>query len=177
MSGTRKLGWAWVLIAFAAPSVAAPAPDLAGKSVMLTWTENRQQSVDGSKVHSARVDFDLRIYVSAKGRPFTRLTSTGRRGTGSNEQVGSSGQSLGGGVRSIHVDGHSITLQAVYGNYARNLRIEASGSGCSAHMTVGKQVGSAPTAFRHVKGITIEIHSVSASTPTCAVRAGNVFAR
>jgi hypothetical protein len=173
-----RLGSALLMAGLAASAAsAAPAPDLVGKSVLLTWTESRQQSVDGSKVHPATVEFDLRIYVSGAGRPFTRLTSTGRHGPGTNEQVGGAGKSLGGGVRTVRADGHTITLQAVYGNYARTLNIDVSGDGCSAHMTVGKQLGAGPKAYTKVNGITIVVYSLTAGQPSCTVRQGNVFTR
>jgi hypothetical protein len=172
------IGVTGVLVACSTAAIAAPAPDLIGKSVLVSWTESRQQRVNGSEVRAVTVGFDLRIYVGGTGRPFTKLTAAGRRGpSSSNEQVGGAGASLGGGVRSVRADGHSITLQSTYGNYARNLRVDVGGGSCSAQMSVGKQVGSAPKAFRNTGGLQIEIHSVSVSGVTCSVRQGNVFAQ
>jgi hypothetical protein len=157
---------------------AAPAADLVGKSVVVSWTENRQQRTDGaSDVRAVSRNFDLQIYLSGSGRPFARVTSSGRGGSTSNEQVGSQGESLGGGVRSIRADGYSIVLQANYGNYARNLRIDVApgAASCSAQMAVGKESGSSPKAFRNASGRTIEIHSLSVSGVACSIRQGNVF--
>ncbi len=154
----------------------APAADLVGKSVLVNWTESRQQRVNGSEVRAVTVGFQLQIYVSGAGRPFSRLTASSRGGNHGNEQVGAQGQSLSGEARSITVNGSTITLQANYGNYARNLRIDvaAGASGCNAQMAVGKESGSAPKAFKS-GGRTIEIHSVSVSAISCSIRQGNVF--
>jgi hypothetical protein len=171
-------GLAFVLAQLLSPVVAAPAPDIVGKSVLVTWTENRQMERGGQTVN-ATLSYDLRIYVSSAGRPFTRLTLASRRGSALNEQVGNSGASLAGGVRAVSVDGHTIVLQATIGNYARNLRVELApgGSGCSAEMVVGKEVGSAPKAFRSaVTGEMTQIHAVTVNGVTCAVQQGNVFA-
>ena len=158
-------------------AAAAPGSDLVGKSVVVRWTENRQQRINsGADLRAVTVGFELQIYVSGAGRPFSRLTVSSRGGSPGNEQVGTQGESLGGGVRSISANGNSITLQANYGNYARNLRIEAAsgGSGCSAQMSVGRESGSTPKAFKS-GGRTIEIHSVSVSGVSCSIHQGNVF--
>jgi hypothetical protein len=162
----------------ASQALAAPGADVVGKSVVVRWTENRQQRINNQpEIRAVTVDFDLQIYVGATGRPFTRLTAAGRRGGGSsNEQVGAQGKSLGQGERSVKVDGNSITLQGSYGNIARHLRIEVApgGAGCSAQMSVGKESGSAPKAFRS-GALTLEIHSTSVSGISCSIRQGNVF--
>jgi len=171
-------GLACVLAQVASPAIAAPAADIVGKSVLVSWTENRQM-VRGGQTVNATLSFDLRMYVSSVGRPFTRLTLASGRGSAANEQVGNSGTALGGGVRAISVNGHMIVFQAIIGNYARNLRVELApgGSSCSAQMVVGKEVGSAPKAFQSaVTGEMTEIHALTVNGVSCAVQEGNVFA-
>lgn len=156
---------------------AAPGSDLLGKSVLVSWTENRQQRTDGSEVRAVTRNFQLQMYVSEAGRLFTRSTSSGRGGTHGTDQVGGGGRSLGGGARSVAVSGNTITVQSNWGNYARILRIDVGpgGSSCSAQMSVGKEPGAAPRSFRNVGGFTIEIHSLSVSGVSCSIRPGNVF--
>jgi hypothetical protein len=172
----RLLLPAFLLLAPAAAQ-AAPGSDLVGKSVSVSWTENRQQRTNGSEVRAVTRNFQLQVYVGGTGRPFTRLTNSGRGGTQSNEQVGAEGESLGGGARAVTVNGNAIAVQANWGNYARSLRVDVApgGSSCSAQMSVGKQPGSAPKAFRNTAGRTIEIHSLSVSGVSCSIRQGNVF--
>jgi hypothetical protein len=172
------LGLAFALAQLSSSAVAAPAADVIGKSVLVTWTENRQMERGGQTVN-ATLSFDLRMYVSSAGRPFTRLTLASRRGSAVNEQVGNSGTSLAGGVRAVSINGHTIVLQSVIGNYARNLRVEVAsgGTGCAAEMVVGKEVGSAPRAFRSaVTGEMTQIHALTVNGVFCAVQQGNVFA-
>jgi hypothetical protein len=168
---------AFLLAGLASPAVAGPAPDIVGKSVLVTWTENRQvQRADGTaNTASFR---EARIYISSTGHPFTRLTAATRR-SATNEQVGTSGTSLQGGQQAVRVDGHTIVIQSEIGNWAMNLRVEVApcGSGCSAQISFGKEVGSAPKAFRSaMSGMMTEVHAVSASGASCAVQQGNVFA-
>src|SRR5438552_3937007 len=67
---------------------------LYGKSVVVTWQEERQQKLPGEeemRFVSAAAEFD--VYVSEAGRPFSRLRMfrTNRRGklrTGSRDAVG-----------------------------------------------------------------------------------------
>ena len=161
----------------ASAALAAPGADVVGKSVVVRWSESRQQRINNSPdVKAVTIGFEMKIYISGTGRPFNRLTTTSPGGSDQHEQVGVQGESLGGGVRSITANGNSIVLQANYGNYARNLRVEVSpgATSCNATMSVGKEAGSAPKAFQ-ASGRTIEIHSLSVSGVTCSVRQGNVF--
>ena len=158
------------------PASAAPAPDIVGKSVLVSWSENRDVRIDGAP-KSGSVSFQLSIYLSSAGRPFARVTSSSRAGTATGEQVGGSGASIGGGVRAVRVDGHSISVQASYGNYARSTRIEvgSGGGSCSVQISLGKEVGSAPKAFQY-GGHAIEVLSASVASSSCAMQEGNVFA-
>ena len=171
-------GLAYVLAELASPAVAAPAPDIVGKSILVSWTENRQELIDGRPA-SATVGLDLRIYISSAGRPFTRLTTAAGRSSAINEQVGGSGTAATGGMQAVRVDGHTLVFQSIMGNYARNLRVELApgGSSCAAQMSVGKERGSAPKAFRGAAtGRIVEIHAVTVGGVSCTVHQGNVFA-
>jgi hypothetical protein len=167
-----------VLAELSSPVVAAPAPDIVGKSVLVSWTENRQELVGGQPVNLA-TGYDLRIYISSAGRPFTRLLHSTGRLSATHEMVGGSGTAATGGLQAVRVDGHTLVFQSTMGNYAKNLRVELSpgGSSCTAQMSIGKEVGSAPKAFRGVfTGRTVEIHAVTVGGVSCTVQQGNVFA-
>jgi hypothetical protein len=168
------IGSALVLAELSSPAVAAPAPDIVGKSVLVSWTENEELVGGAAKA----IGLELRLYISSAGRPFTRVTATGRW-SAMNEQVGRSGTSNAGGVRAVRVDGHTVILQAIKGNYAKNLRVEIApgGGSCSAQMSIGKEVGTGPRAFRSpLSGAMIEIHSLTVSGVSCSMQQGNVFA-
>ena len=157
------------------PALAAPAPDIVGKSVLVSWSENRDVRIDGTP-RSGSVSFQLNIYLSSAGRPFARVTSSSRAGTAKGEQVGGSGASIGGGVRAVNANGHSITVQSTFGNYARSTRIEVGqgGGSCSVQISLGKEVGSAPKAFGY-GGHSIEVISSTVSSTSCSTQDGNVF--
>jgi hypothetical protein len=160
----------------AMPAFAAPAPDIIGKSVVVNWSENRDVRINGTP-RSGSVSFQLSIYLSSAGRPFARVTSASRAGTASSEQVGGSGASIGGGVRAVRADGHSVSVQSNFGNYARSTRIEvgSGGGSCSVQISLGKEVGSAPKAFQY-GGQSIEVLSASVASSSCSMQEGNVFA-
>jgi hypothetical protein len=164
------------LAGLVAPAIAAPAPDLLGKSLSVDWTENRQIRV-GGELRTGPVTFQLRIYVSSEGHIFNKVTSSSHVVAASAEHVGSSGSSLGGGVRSVRAEGRSIVVQSIFGNYARTIHIDvASGGGsCSVQISTGKEVGSAPKAFQ-VNGVKMEVISTTVTGSSCAAQQGNVFA-
>ena len=171
-------GLAFVLTDLAFPAVAAPAPDIVGKSVLVNWTENMQiQRAEGSM--NPTVSRELRIYISSAGRSFARATAAAGQRSATRELVGASGTSGSGGQWAVHVDGRTIVSQASFGNWARNVRVELSpgGSGCSAQVTAGKEVGSATKAFRSgMSGMMTEVHAITVSGASCTVQQGNVFA-
>jgi hypothetical protein len=171
-------GLAFVLTDLTSPVIAAPAPDIVGKSVLVNYTENRQiQRADGSM--NVAISRELRIYISSAGRSFARVTSAAGRGSNTDEQVGASGTNASGGARAVSVSGHTIVVQTSFGNWAKSLRVELApgGSSCSAQMTIGKEVGSAPKAFRGgISGMMQEVHAVTVGGVSCTVQQGNVFA-
>jgi hypothetical protein len=171
-------GLAFVLAELASPAVAAPAPDIVGKSVLVRWTENMQiQRADGPM--NPTVSRELRIYISTAGRSFARAMAASGRRSATNELVGTSGTSGAGGQWAVRVDGHTIVSQASFGNWARNVHVELSpgGSDCSAQVRTGKEVGSGTKAFRSgISGQMTEVHSITVSGASCTVQQGNVFA-
>jgi hypothetical protein len=133
----------------------------------------------GAKIASLSADVTRRIYISSAGRPFIRSTSASGQRSATGEQVGASGANPAGGLQAVSVNGHTIVLQTIMGNWGRNLRVELApgGSSCSAQMSVAKEVGSAPKAFRGpMTGKMIEIYTVTVNGISCSAQQGNVFA-
>lgn len=167
-----------IAIAPASDAAAVP-PELKEKSVLLSWTDSREQK-NGSAgdYRNVNVAMNASIYISSAGRLFVRLSAQGRSGSGAtNEQVGETGKSLGNGVRSVRYEGRSIAWQAAFGNFARSIKVDFDNSfaSCTASQTIGKQEGSRPTEFKNVAGHVMEIRSMTASAPSCSIRNGNVF--
>lgn len=156
-------------------SDAAPA-ELRGKSVIVKWTENRvQRTVGETAWRSISIGHELRVYVSAAGRVFSRLINSGRGGSGTNDQVSGSQ----GSTRTPQFSGQSMVITGTgMSQGARRTSVTFSGgfSGCSAEVIRGKEVGAAVmTATSSINGKRLEIQSLTVGGVSCSVQAGNVF--
>jgi hypothetical protein len=167
-----------VLTATASGASAAPA-QLYGKSVIVSWTENRMQTTDVSPVPQSRsASGQLSVYVSDKGRAFSRVSMSvhSPRGTRSGNRDSVQGEAS---ARSVGFSGNSMTVMAPRGD-AGALRIavtfDAGFSGCSARVISGKTGGAG---FTHVHsmvtGRTYDFYSVQTSGESCSIQSGNVF--
>src|SRR4051794_1084794 len=77
------------LLLTVAPAQAAPA-QLFGKSVVISFTENRvQRNSNWPDLRSIAIGGEISVYISAAGRTCSRLRLTTRRGqTGNRDRVG-----------------------------------------------------------------------------------------
>ena len=160
-------------------ALAAPA-QLYGKSVVVSWTENRMQTTDRSatpvsKTASAR----LSVYVSDKGRAFSRVSMTvdrGRRGSASGQRDAVQGE---GSARSVNFSGNAMMVAAPRGDAgAMMIRVtfDSGFSGCSARVITGKTGGAGFTRVHSmVTGGTYDFYSVQTSGESCSIQSGNVF--
>src|SRR5215211_4499710 len=90
---------------------AAGAPEaLKGKSVIVTWTETRQQRHVGEpNFYSVNASASLSVYISTAGRAFSRRTNSTRAGSGSIERA----PGEGGEERRAQFAGQTMTLIGV----------------------------------------------------------------
>lgn len=157
-------------------AVAAP-KQLYGKSVIVSWTEEREQRFPGEiEFHSRNFRGEFRVYISSTGNIFSRVTMTnpkGRSGSADkvgnnpgrntvfqgNTMIGTQGGGSGGGARRI-----AVTFGPDFGS-------------CSAQVIRGKAEGAAVITGKSiiVQGVTVEIRSVHATGVSCSVKTGNVF--
>jgi hypothetical protein len=158
---------------------AASAPDaLKGKSVVLTWTETRQQrNVGEPSFYSVNASRSLSIYVSTAGRVFSRATSSTRSGSGTIEQA----PGEGGGAyptRTALFGGQTMTLIGETKGGARRTLIEfdASFASCSARVALAFQSGKTSVSLSLITKKYVEIKSVTMSGTSCSVKSGNVLA-
>jgi hypothetical protein len=176
---TRIAAALLVLAMTASGAFAAPA-QLYGKSVIVSWTENRMQTTDNSatpvsKTASAR----LSVYVSDKGRAFSRVSMAverGRRGTASGQRDTVQGE---GSARSVNFSGNSMTVAAPRGNAgALMIRVtfDSGFQGCSARVISGKSGGASYTRVHSmITGGTYDMYSIQTSGESCSIQGGNVF--
>ncbi len=165
------------------PSVAlaqAP-PQLRGKSVTASWTEERLQRLSGETDFSSRsIPQTLSVYISSEGRVFAKRTalagggsSRRPRGSGSRESVGDSG-----GNQEGHVSGHTLIVTNRLTGGARMARIDFSQdfSSCTANVILGREGANTIAKGRSmVSGQALEIKSAKVSGTNCSVQNGNVF--
>jgi hypothetical protein len=173
--------WTLALLLVVVPghALAASAPNqLRGKSVTVAWSENRMQRVVGeAEFRSVTVQHQYQVYVSSAGRVFSRMTNTNRRGrSGSRDEVGGEGDNRW--VPSF--SGQSMTvLMGGRGGGARRVAVsfDAGFGSCSADVVRAKEVGAETMRATSIiiPGRQVEIKSVTTSSASCGVQAGNVF--
>ena len=180
MPRTRALPYATLipLAALAAPAAASEPPrELYGKSVVVTWNEERvQRREDQREFRTVTIRGEYWVYLSSEGRLFNRVTMENPRGQkGGKDRVGNTER------RFTEFDGDKMTAtQKAAAGGARQIVVTftAGHAGCNAQVIRGVQEGRdsmvADSLIR--PGTQVEIKSVKTSAVTCRVRDGNVFA-
>jgi hypothetical protein len=158
-------------------ALAAPPQALYGKSVVVSWTEERMQRRQGEgEFRPATRHGSFSVYVSSAGRVFNRARMTNpRRGqSGETERVGDTKN------RNVAFDGRSmvVTQHGAAGGARRIVASFDDGfAGCNAQVIRGKEEGASAIVARSTitPGRTVEISSVTTSGVSCTVKNGNVF--
>lgn len=161
----------------ASSAFAAPPANLRGKSIVVSWTEERQQKIIGEEtMRNVTRSGEFSVYISDQGRPFSRMkyTFSNNRGasrTGNRDKVG------GGGNRTVSFSGNTMNVTMRVGDGgARNLVANLSGDSCSAQVIAGKEQGASRIRAKSmVTGAELEIVSMKTGAASCSIRNGNVF--
>lgn len=157
-----------------------------GKSVIATWTEEREQRVGGmGNFVSRSFPHELRAYISDQGRVFAKRTvfsAYGRKGGGGGGRSGdvSSVGEDGGGKRKQmgEIQGRTLIVTNQLHGGARLTRIEFGPdfSTCTANVILGRENGSGVARARSlINGMSVEIKSAHVTNTSCRVQNGNVF--
>ena len=166
---------------FASQGANAAPQALYGKSVVVTWLEERQQKFPGEeqiRLVGAAAEFD--VYVSDAGRPFSRLriSVANRRGklrSGTKDAVGG-----GGSPRNVSFSGNTMTAsmpRGAGGALLVSVTFDNGFQSCSARTVSGKGAGvEAAHATSVITGAKIDLYSVKTSGETCRIQNGNMFA-
>jgi hypothetical protein len=157
---------------------AAPA-QLYGKSVVVSWTENRMQTTDYSDTPVPKTaQGRLSVYVSDKGRAFSRVSMSieRRRQTQSGQRDAVQGE---GSARSVNFQGSSMTVSAPRGDAGAMMiavTFDSGFQGCSARVVTGKANGAQSTRVTSmITGRQYRFFSVQTSGESCSIQTGNVF--
>jgi len=161
-------------------AIAAPA-QLYGKSVVVTWTEERDQRVRGEEhVRNVGANGQFSVYLSGAGRPFSRMSYSfsrprGSAAYGSKDAVG--GDSSGGN-RSVVFQGNSMSVGMRMEGGAKRILVnfENGFQSCNAQVLTGKAEGADRIRAKSmVGGGFVEILSVKTGPASCRIQEGNVF--
>ena len=177
MTITRTAIFLAGLLGLIGPALAQNAPAaLRGKSVTVSWTENRMQRAAGQENFRPKsVPQTLQIYISTEGRTFERRTGSVGRRSGSREGIG--GGTVAKNSRSTF-QGHALILAGAMRQGARQVRVEFSPdfSSCSTKVIVGHAAGQKLVKGRSmVSGKRLEFKLLSISGESCSIQNGNVF--
>jgi hypothetical protein len=158
---------------------AAGAPEaLKGKSVILNWTETRQQRVVGQpNFYSVNGSDSTSIYVSTAGRIFSRRTNSTRAGSGTVERA--PGEGSGAYPKgTVLFGGQTMTLigETKGGAYRTVIEFDANFVSCTARRAIAFQSGKTSIALSPIIHKYVEVKSVTVSGMSCSVKAGNVLA-
>ncbi len=175
MTGAFRISAAMLASAVLSTAAEAAPAQLRGKSVIVSWTENRvQRNAGEGDFRSVTISHEFHLYVSTAGRIFSRLINTNaRRQSGNQDRVG------GGPNLVPSFQGQTMTI-AMTGTTrgARLISVDFGSSfdGCSANVMRGKETGAATmTVKSQITGKVVEIKSVSVSSASCSMRPGNIF--
>jgi hypothetical protein len=164
-----------------ASSVALAAPSqLYGKSVMVSWQEDRIQTTDrDAQPTSVTGSGQLSVYISEAGRPFSRVSMsvTNRRGrTRSGNRDAVQGE---GSARSFGFHGNTMSASMPRGSAGAmqiSVTFDSGFQSCSARVVTGKSGGSHFTRVKSmITGGQYDFYSVKTSGESCRVQSGNVF--
>ena len=166
-----------VLLGVCASSAMGAAPvNLRNKSFTVSWTEQHNQSVNGGEFRDYSVPYQWTLYISSVGRGFGRIHVGSGRGAGTHEVVGKGGTSFGGGEKAINFTNSGFVQTSTFGEAARRISVDVTGSGCSATITTGKMPGANVAKYTRTDGQHIEIRSLQAGSASCQMQDGNTFA-
>jgi len=177
----RFLVGATAAILVSLPSIATAAPrELYGRSVLVSWSEDRQQKLPGEdEIRNVGAFAELNVYVSEQGRAFSRIRFSvanrkGRMKSGSADAVAGENS-----ARNISFGGSTMTASMPRGS-AGALQILVSFDGgfqnCTARVISGKTGGAQATHVRSlINGNRLEMYSVKTSGEACRLQNGNVF--
>lgn len=176
-----------LVFAFATASEAAVPRALYGKSLVVSWTETRnQQFPDGAK-NQRVVQTAFTMYFSMAGRKFSKSVqfTLGPRG----QEVFATAHSRGPGASIIKTSNvrYLPTGRFVDRTYVSTVRYESGArqmtitfdeafQSCTLSFTHGKESGAPGLVMRGSSGRLLMLTSIDISAPKCAVKDGNAIA-
>jgi hypothetical protein len=171
---------AMIALAMTPSDVLAAPAQLLGKSVIVSWSENRMQTTDRDAQPTAVTgQGELSVYISEKGRPFSRVSMSVTNARGHTRSGNRDAVQGEGSARSFSFNGNTMSASMPRGNAGAMLISVTFDSGfqsCSARVVTGKSGGAQSTRVTSmITGRQYEFYSVKTSGESCRVQSGNVF--
>jgi hypothetical protein len=163
---------------YPATARADAAPDvLRGRSVVITWTERRDQinvTLNKAEIISSRGT--LIVYVGSNGQVFSRMR-TGN-GPAASDQTAGEHDKTGFGRREVVFSANALQITNAFRGGARQFRVTArpGWSGCSATVVYARDGSGGPMRQINLKGHTQQLNAVAITGTGCRVASGNVMA-
>jgi hypothetical protein len=168
-----------ILAAFASAAEAPPL-QLLGKTTTMSWNEYRVQRCDDGEMKRGHTTSSLLVYVSEKGRLFTKLSRRGGRGASNSNDVDPEGgnQRVGTGAAgnmNASFEGSSLVVQNAMQSGARRIQatFDNGFAACSVQVRFGKE-GGGELRHRTMDGKMCNIISTDVSGTACSIRTGNL---
>lgn len=178
---TLAIASAAIASAASSPTAAAPPKQLQGKSIVVSWSETRQQREETpgggwSEFRAIQASHKLTIYVSTAGRVFSRQVNTTGVGSATTDQV--AGQGNGPyTIRAPSFSGQTMTVIGVSRGGARFIQItfDSAFASCTARSAMGFEANKTRIGLSPITKRKVEIRSVSVGAAECSMQSGNVF--
>jgi hypothetical protein len=158
--------------ATAALSASAPS-HLSGKSVHISWTDSRVERADDGHELSMTQTSRVKIYVSDKGRIFSQFDRSVSAGQARQDLDVSGG---GNAVLNFHAQGNQLVADQISAGGARRVTItfDPSFTSCSINVVNGAS-GKRTRHLNLAKTRWLELVSITVTSTSCSVAAGNAF--
>jgi hypothetical protein len=178
---------ACLVLGSASETSAAVPRALYGKSLVVSWTESRNQQFPDGTRNQRVVTTAFTIYFSHAGRKFSKSARLTLSRTGNESFATAYSRGPGGSIiktsnsRYFPVGrfvGHTYVSTVRYENGARQLKIafDPEFRHCTLDLTFGKEPGAPGLVMRGSSGRLLMLTSIDISSPSCAITDGNLIA-
>ncbi|MBI3701167.1 MAG: hypothetical protein HY242_12075 [Afipia sp.] len=159
----------------ASAHAAGALPQLRGKNLNLSWTDNRVEKILSTGVQRPVTQSSIvTVYVSAEGRFFSAFGRTVGHGFVNRKEVS-------GGDRNAlnwRVEGTTLAADQRFMRGARRLIVtfDPGFGSCSLRVLHGKEAGSSTIQYMTMKSLEpVELQSINVTSASCTIGTGNPF--
>jgi len=174
---TSRITIALLILVSGVACVEAAPPQLLGKTITFSFTNNQTLREPGGRTFNTQASFQYIDYISSAGRIFQRSS----RSAGSRSRTGDKlpdQPRLGGGeVHTNRFEGSKLVIMNSYAEGAVRMVVsfDPAFSTCTVEVVLGREKGGT-IKRRGLNGVMHEILTYDITNQSCTVRDGNPFA-